>query len=88
MVGPESVSQETRLADWFDENRVVSYLREGDSAVGAGGDGSCGFRAVIVAHIYHKVAVCQFDDLAFVDLWADDASDSPGFAVVVADDNV
>ncbi len=88
MVGPESVSQKARLADWFDENWVVSYFREGDSAVGAGGDGSCGSGAVIVAHVNHKCAVGQFDDLTFVDLWADDASDSPGFAVVVADDNV
>ncbi|MBA7683534.1 hypothetical protein ES703_91903 [subsurface metagenome] len=88
MVRTESVSQEAGLADWFDENRVVSYVREGDSAVGAGCEGACGSGAVVVAHIYHKCAVGQFDDLTFVDLWADDAADSPGFAVVVADDNV
>ena len=88
MLRTKSIAQKTCLANRFDQNRVMSNFREGNTAVGTGGNCPRAFRTVVVSHVEHQCAVVQFDYLAFVDFWTDNTPDIPCFAVVVADNYV
>ena len=76
--------EDTGLASRLDQLVVVGDRRPGGPAIRAGGPSAAVF-VVIGAHIHHEraVPVRKFDDLAFIHLGSNRFTPSPGFAVIV-----